>query len=63
MRYLLIALMIVSCALPTNTRKKHKPLYRTSIDRMYGCLIRLIEVNGIGATEAQKVCQKTLRRK
>jgi len=64
MKYLIITLLLGSCA-----HSKY-PIYRdnapkkelTHIDKMYDCVIRLIEKNGVKALDAQKVCQKTLRR-
>jgi len=60
---ILILMTLVSCGHFKYT-PYDKPVKKlTHIDKMYNCVIRLIEQNGIGATEAQQVCEKTLRRR
>ncbi len=64
MKLLIIMLLLGSCA-----HAKY-PLYRdpapvkkkSNIDKMYGCMLNLIEANGVKALDAQLVCEKTFRR-
>lgn len=65
MKLLLLAVLLTGCAhskypLFRDSAPKKKEI--THIDRMYNCVIRLIERDGIGARESQEVCDKTLRR-
>lgn len=57
---LLIAMMIgfASCSgLPTQRGNNY-----TAIDRTERCVLRLVEKNGISASEAEKVCTNIFRR-
>jgi hypothetical protein len=65
MKYLIIAILATSCALPTPrfTRQSIKPQQvkvivsqKNSIDRLHDCVFRLIEQNGVNASTATKTC-------
>jgi len=62
MKILLILMIITSCTLP-NRPIKRKRYRKIHIDKMYECVMRLIENNGIEASVAQEVCENTLRRR
>lgn len=56
-KYLLLAGLLASCS--------QFPIERNgdnSIDRTERCMLRLVEKNGVSATEAEKVCSKVFRR-
>lgn len=54
-KYILLAGFLVSCSNYPIKRGK------TSIDKTESCVYRLVEKNGINATEAQRVCSDIFR--
>jgi len=61
MKQILIILMMVGFASCSGFPTKRGNNY-SSIDRIERCVLRLVEKNGISATEAEKVCTNIFRR-
>lgn len=66
MKYLLILVLLGSCALPKVRFNKgyqsKQQIKRTYIDRMESCVFRMIEDNGVNAKDARETCVSIYRR-
>lgn len=65
MKTLLIAtilLSVTSCALKPKYQGFTEPQKPTTLERIERCTYRLIEQNGIKASESQETCNKIFRR-
>jgi len=68
MKILILMMSLTGCAhskypISRDSTEKVSEKKKNHIDRMYDCVLRLIEQNGVEATVAQDVCANTLRRK